>query len=114
MAIDSAEALFHLINTLSAERVKTIDDGTIDALAALLTHDSNGVKVFAAHSLAALGARAERALPALRKAKASYRDEPGVEDAITFSSMDGQFEIASAIEKIETAARERNKGDGGN
>lgn len=110
VAIDNAEALFHIINTLPAERIKKVNDDTIDALAALLTHKSNGVKVFAAHSLAVFGARADRSLPALRRAEASYQDESAAEDAITFSSMDGRFEIATAIEEIEIAVRRAKNG----
>lgn len=112
VAIDNAETLFHMINTLSVERIKSVNNDTIDALAALLTHKSNGVKVFAAHSLAAFGARADRSLPALRRAEASYQDKPAAGDVITFSSTDGRFEIAAAIEEIEIAVRREKSGKG--
>ena len=93
------------INSMSIQEVSALHDSTIDAIAVLLKHQNNGVKLYTAKALALMGPKARRVLPLLRNARDAYSEEKDRDGDFEFDPVDGRAEISDAIEEIESSEK---------
>ena len=105
-----ASSLSRAISHLSEVDKKETSDALIDALILMLSDDNRTVKIYAAISLEAFGARSESAIPALENAMLYFRAPPAISER-SFDPVDGEYEISVVIEEIKKASRseKRNK-----
>ncbi|MGO4550264.1 hypothetical protein AB4059_04065 [Lysobacter sp. 2RAF19] len=106
--VHEAERLLDIASSLGPAERAHLRDETVQAVASLLRHPNNEVKVSAAIALREFGARAASALPALRAARKAWHEEPvqRVAGVGIYSPVAGDTEIDSAISAIESALQQ--------
>ena len=94
------------ISRLPANERDKMSGEIVDALISMLSEDNKTVKIYAALSLEAFGARSEKALPALEDALVFFKQLPP-SSQVSFDPVDGAFEISAVIDEIKKASSKR-------
>lgn len=103
----SVDDLYGIVESVPVAQRKSIRTTVILALASLMSHPNNYVKITIANALGDLGSYAQPALPALRVARDAYV-EPPAPGVVVAPSVDGVFEISEAIQKIEAGRKNKD------
>ena len=98
----AANTAFTIVDAMSDEDVACVTDAQVDAVAQLLFAARTPTRAFGAQTLGRLGARAARAVPALRQSR--FIEEAPVWEIINSSVPLTSF-IDQAIENIEAGQR---------
>jgi hypothetical protein len=75
--MEQAQRLMGFLLQQDQSVVQSLDDEAIDDIAALLSDDDDGVRLWAAGALGLIGPRAKRAIPALERALKNAELPPG-------------------------------------
>jgi len=98
--------LVHKLSALEPSQVNSVDDGAVDAVAAMLTMDGEVGRYYGAKALSAISCRAGRSLPVLREAlELSAPVRSDFEPLVLAPSVSPRAEIETAIAKIEEASQ---------